>query len=258
MKSVRLLPVVVAAVAALLLFKAIGIATGGGYLFEGEEAVAAGAPADDHAAPANEHAAPSAAADHGAVGAPPPSGTSVTTSDVPLEDGMPMEVGPTGDLVPFGAGGMITETERQILTSLADRRTQLDARAADLDMRQAVVEAAEMRLQQRIDELTALEAEINALLAAKQAMEDAQFAGLIAMYEAMRPADAAAIFNRLEIDVLTRVATAMSPRKMSPILAAMAPERAEVLTIRLASIEPEPMRNPAATGLEALPQIVGQ
>jgi flagellar motility protein MotE (MotC chaperone) len=249
-KSVRLLPVVVAAVAALLLFKAIGIATGGGYLFEGEEAVAAGAPADDHAAPANEHAAPSAAADHGAVGAPPPSGTSVTTSDVPLEDGMPMEVGPTGDLVPFGAGGMITETERQILTSLADRRTQLDARAADLDMRQAVVEAAEMRLQQRIDELTALEAEINALLA--------QFAGLIAMYEAMRPADAAAIFNRLEIDVLTRVATAMSPRKMSPILAAMAPERAEVLTIRLASIEPEPMRNPAATGLEALPQIVGQ
>lgn len=256
MKSIRLLPVVVAAVAALLLFKAIGIATGGGYLFEGEEAVAAG---DEHAAPADDHAAPAAEGGHGEAAAAPTSGTSVTTSDEPVADGAPMEVGPTGELVPFGAGGMITETERQILTSLAERRTQLDTRAADLDIRQAVVEAAEMRLQQRIAELTALETEINALLAAKQAMEDAQFAGLIAMYEGMRPGDAAAIFDRLEIDVLTRVATAMNPRKMSPILAAMSPDRAEVLTIRLASVEAEPMRDPAAaTGIDALPQIIGQ
>ena len=52
-------------------------------------------------------------------------------------------------------------------------------------------------------------------------METGQFAGIVAMYETMKPKDAANIFNELDMEVLLRVAKTMSPRKMAPILAEM-------------------------------------
>ena len=48
------------------------------------------------------------------------------------------------------------------------------------------------------------------------------------------PKDAARIFDTLDIDILVDVMANMSERKMSPILAAMNPERARTVTIMLA------------------------
>lgn len=304
MNSVRLLPVVVALAAMLLVFKAIGLVSGSGYLFAGLET---GHAQEADAAAADEPAQPSQAADDAAPadaidGMLEPAGgvpdmselvqraiaddgsdaaeaSAATSDDMAAADGgetmgasdaanqsaetSPPDAEPVtqteaGAVVPFVEGGAVSETERQILVRLAERRAELDQFAADLDARAAVVEAAELRLEERIAELTALKDEVDALLAERQAVDDDQFAALVAMYEAMKPKDAAAIFDRLNIEILRRVAIAMNPRKMSPILAAMSPERAEILTIQLASVDSEPMRTSAETDLDSLPQIVGQ
>jgi flagellar motility protein MotE (MotC chaperone) len=78
------------------------------------------------------------------------------------------------------------------------------------------------------------------------------------MYETMKPKDAAKIFDTLDINVLVKVAQAMNPRKMSPILAAMDAKPAESLTTAFAlNNTPSPSANGGGS-LAALPQIVGQ
>lgn len=106
--------------------------------------------------------------------------------------------------------------------------------------------------------LAALEAQIASLVDERKRLEQEQFASIVAMYSTMKPKDAAAIFDELEIDVLVRVAKMMTPRKLAPILAAMTTTRAQELTIRLASETSENPEQMRPTDLAALPQIVGQ
>ena len=79
------------------------------------------------------------------------------------------------------------------------------------------------------------------------------------MYETMKPSDAAAIFDELDMPVLLRVARAMNPRKMAPIMAKMDPVKAQDLTAGLAVDRgrADASSSPARIS-RALPQIVGQ
>ena len=58
--------------------------------------------------------------------------------------------------------------------------------------------------------------------------------GIITMYEAMKPKDAAKVFDRLEMSVLFEIASQIAPRKMSDIMGLMQPEAAERLTVEMA------------------------
>jgi flagellar motility protein MotE (MotC chaperone) len=78
------------------------------------------------------------------------------------------------------------------------------------------------------------------------------------MYETMKPKDAAKIFDQLEIRTLLRVARAVNPRKMAPILAAMSAARAQELTSAMAADTPPPRVAAASEDLANLPQIVGK
>jgi flagellar motility protein MotE (MotC chaperone) len=78
------------------------------------------------------------------------------------------------------------------------------------------------------------------------------------MYETMKPKDAAAILDQLEMSVLLRVARGINPRKMAPIMAKMNPAKAMELTAGLAVDQVEPTIEMTAEDLTALPQIVGQ
>ena len=62
-----------------------------------------------------------------------------------------------------------------------------------------------------------------------------RFKGVVTMYENMKAKDAARIFDRLDLNILIEVSTAINPRKMSDILAQMTPESAERLTVELAN-----------------------
>ena len=138
-------------------------------------------------------------------------------------DAIPMMADSSGNLVPVTNGD---DSETVILGRLADRREALDERAAELDMRMALVEAAEKRIAERTQALEALEARINALVDEKRTLEEAQFVAVVATYETMKPKDAASIFDALDMDVLVRVARALNPRKLAPIMARMDPIKA--------------------------------
>ena len=137
--------------------------------------------------------------------------------------------------VMIGPGHIASAGEQAILQRLQERRKQLDARTRDLDMRESLLKAAEKRVEARVSELKELEAKVNTAVGNRDKAQVKHFNSLVAMYEAMRPKDAARIFDRLEINILVEVATKMKARSMSAIMAQMTPEAAERLTVELAN-----------------------
>ena len=174
-------------------------------------------------------------------------------------DAVPMRAELDGKLVPMAAADGSSLTEQTLLQRLSQRRAELDKRSADLDLREAIVKAAEKQMQDRADALKALQAQIAQLNDQKKAMEDAQFASIVTMYATMKPQEAATIFDGLDMGVLIRVARAMDARKMSPILAKMVSARAQELTQQLAAADPQvaDAGQVATPDANALPQIVG-
>lgn len=127
-----------------------------------------------------------------------------------------------------------TASEADVLESLAQRREQLDERERQLDMREKVAAAAEKRVEERITDLKDIEAKVEAMFAQRDDAQKAQVASLVKTYEAMKPADAAKIFNTLNRDVLLDVVMGMKPAKVAPVLAAMQPDKAQEVTVAIA------------------------
>jgi flagellar motility protein MotE (MotC chaperone) len=130
----------------------------------------------------------------------------------------------------------ITEGERSVLLDLRKRRAELDAREQRDTERETMLAAAEKRLADRVRELQALQTRLEALEAQRASREDANWRGLVKMYEAMRPRDAATIFNDLDMTVLLPVLDRMSERKAAAVLAAMQPDKARLATTQLAAL----------------------
>ncbi len=128
----------------------------------------------------------------------------------------------------------MTRAELALLQDLAARREALDARERSLAEREALLSVAERRLEEKLTELRSTQDRIEDLLVDVDEQRAQQFENLVGIYEAMRPADAAAIFNGLDIDVLVSVLERMRKQKSGPILAGMEPDRARAVTAELA------------------------
>ncbi len=137
----------------------------------------------------------------------------------------------------FAAPGdpRLSKAEMSVLESLSTRREELKRRAEALDMREQILAAAEKRVEDRIAELKALDEKINSRIVEIDEAHEEKMAGLVSMYEGMKPKDAARIFERLDMGVLLDVVKRMQPRRMSAVLAAMDPVVAQDLTMELAT-----------------------
>lgn len=211
----RLLPTVILCASLLLVLKLADLATGG----EGSATISAisiaqaSAPEEKSGEEAEAHGE---AAGHGDTAA---GETAAATPPVPVPAAEPE----------------ISKSERTVLQSLASRRKELDTRAGELDTREQLLAAAERRVEERIAELKEIEARINERIGAEDEANEARIAGLVSMYETMKPKDAARIFERLDMGVLLDVVMRMQPRKMAAVLAAMDPVVAQDLTVELAT-----------------------
>ncbi len=130
----------------------------------------------------------------------------------------------------------VTESERKLLSELRQRRLELDAREAALAAREATLNAVDHRLASRVEQLTALQHQLEDLEKERKARDEANWSGLVKTYEAMKPRDAATIFNDLDMPVLLPVIDRMKEAKLAPILSAMQPERARQATSELAQM----------------------
>jgi flagellar motility protein MotE (MotC chaperone) len=99
-----------------------------------------------------------------------------------------------------------------------------------------VLEATEKRIADKITEMKALDAQLNRVVAQYNQHQNAEIMSLVKIYENMKPGDAAAIFNELDMPILLEVIDKMSERKVAPVLAKMDPKRARDVTQELAEL----------------------
>jgi flagellar motility protein MotE (MotC chaperone) len=130
-----------------------------------------------------------------------------------------------------------SSAERDILERLKDRRTTIEARDRELEVRDQLLRQTERRLDERIGQLRTLEAQNES----KAAPGDAKtrFRPLVVMYENMKPKEAARVFDRLEMPILLELVGHMNPRKLSEIVAVMDPIAAGRLTVAMARLAQE-------------------
>jgi flagellar motility protein MotE (MotC chaperone) len=196
--SVRLMPAVMATLAALLSLKAVAMA----------ETVTQSHPPAPAAAAGASHAPPATAAAPAAQQCAPASVAEL-------------------------AG--LSQSEVQVLQALGERRALLDQRAAQAETQDELMLAAERRLNERLSELRQLETTVNALLGHLDEAQETRLASLVDVYQRMRAKDAAAVFDGLEDDVLVQVSGRMRQSNLAEIMGRMEPERARRLTTMLAA-----------------------
>jgi flagellar motility protein MotE (MotC chaperone) len=252
-RDIRIIPVVVVAIFGFAVLKVAGLVIDGGYVFDYQPdpsqrswaqsafnfPTGKGDPADITGSvdekPKEAAARPEAAKAEATKPAAPA-----------IEAAKPDMVYPSPEQ-PMSA------SERAILERLQSRRQELDARAREIDIRESLLKAAEKRVESHVEELKGVESRISTATEQKSEADATRFKGIITMYEAMKPKDAAKVFDRLEMPVLFQIASQIAPRKMSDILGLMSPEAAERLTVEMAQ-----RASPDKSASAELPKIEGK
>ncbi len=101
-----------------------------------------------------------------------------------------------------------------------------------------------------------LQDQIQKLLTQRDAEQEKQVASLVKTYSAMKPADAARIFDGLKEEILVPVASLMKPDVLAPVLAKMQAEAAQKLTIQLANRLALPDAKPTTVASNDAPAAV--
>ena len=127
-----------------------------------------------------------------------------------------------------------SSSEVDVLTALARRRSELDARTQQLQLQQNLLAATEKRIDGKIADMKTLQAQLQTLLGERDTAQRQEVTNLVKTYASMRPREAARIFDSLSDTVLVPVASQMKPDVLGAILAQMQPEAAEKLTVKLA------------------------
>jgi flagellar motility protein MotE (MotC chaperone) len=133
----------------------------------------------------------------------------------------------------------------------ADAKQKLEEREKSLERREALLKAAEQRLNEKINELKLLQTSLDKPAAkpvetkpaeARPTEQDReeQLRRLARVYEDMRPREAARIFETMDQNLALDVAGRMKPFKLAPVMAAMEPKKATQLTAELAKRKPAP------------------
>lgn len=132
------------------------------------------------------------------------------------------------------------DAERALLESLRTRRQEIERRGEEIAQRELLLAAAERRVEQRLEEMRAIQTRLETESRARDQREEAGIRQLVRVYEAMRPRDAAAILDELEMPVLLQVMDRMRDAKAAPVLAAMRPDRARAITAELSRLRSRP------------------
>lgn len=128
-----------------------------------------------------------------------------------------------------------TANEADIVTSLARRRAELDAREAQLKVQGEILKAAEKRMDAKIAQLQALQAKMDGLMQTHDDQQKAQIAALTKTYTTMPGKKSGPLFANLPDEVAVPVAQSMKPAELSQILQNMPADAAQKLTVKLAS-----------------------
>lgn len=122
-----------------------------------------------------------------------------------------------------------------LLTVVQERARQLDERDAKMAERLAVLQIAEAEFEKRRDELIAAEEKLAATLAIADNAAERDIQQLTAVYEEMKPKNAAEIFDSMDPAFAAGFLIRMAPQSAANILSAMDKNTAYTTSVIMAS-----------------------
>ena len=207
--QIRLVPIVLFAATSLLTLKAFDMLLSGEALLEGPKAAQAAEGEKKESAKADD----------------------VKSGEKKEGEAMAAPVRPTEHIVPAKAEA---SAETTLNEKLGEKRRELDTRTKELEMRESLVQAAEKKLDDKTADTTATQAKTAQAGGSEDDKASAQIKNLVVMYETMKPKEAAAIFNSLDMGVMIEVVQHMKPQITALILAKMSTPAAQKLTVEIA------------------------
>jgi flagellar motility protein MotE (MotC chaperone) len=127
-----------------------------------------------------------------------------------------------------------SNVELELLQKLSKRREELQTWEGNLQIKEQALSSTEKRIDDKIAQIESMQKAVSELLAEYNKIEDAKIGSLVKIYENMKPAEAARIFDELEMPILLLVIDRMKEKKSAPVLAAMNTMKAKQVTVELA------------------------
>ncbi|MDB6452474.1 MotE family protein [Falsirhodobacter sp. 20TX0035] len=121
-----------------------------------------------------------------------------------------------------------------LVEALRQREAQIVTQEAALAERRAALDLAAQAIDARLAELSSAEARLSDTLARADGASENDLARLTAVYEAMKPKDAAALFTQMEPDFAAGFVGRMKPEAAGAVMAGMPSDTAYAISLLLA------------------------
>lgn len=121
-------------------------------------------------------------------------------------------------------------TDPLLRAAIDEQKTDTSGRQNRLREAEAVLAATEARVGTQIQRLNGVKREVEALMTQRSTLAQEDLKRMVAIYEAMKPRDAARILTDMETDMVVDVLDRISERRAAPILAEMADAKAREVT----------------------------
>ncbi|MEM9010057.1 MAG: hypothetical protein AAGE18_02440 [Pseudomonadota bacterium] len=121
-----------------------------------------------------------------------------------------------------------------LLAAIREREAQLDTRAEELADRAQTVRVAEARLREQMAAIETMEARLAETLALAEDAAENDIGQLVAVYEAMKPKDAAEIFSSMDLQFAAGFLARMRSDRAAPILSELNAEQAYAISVIMA------------------------
>jgi flagellar motility protein MotE (MotC chaperone) len=132
------------------------------------------------------------------------------------------------------AAPALCEPPAALAEALSAREDRLVVREAALNDRQAALALADQAITERLAALEAMEARLRETLALADGAAEADLERLTAVYQAMKPKDAAALFEAMSPDFAAGFLGRMAPDSAAAILSGMSAEAAYGISVIVA------------------------
>jgi len=121
-----------------------------------------------------------------------------------------------------------------LLKAIQEREAQISEREAYIDRRMQTLAVAEQRIREQMDALTEAESKLAATLSLADNATEEDVARLTEVYQRMKPAEAAGIFETMDIQFAAGFFSRMRPESSAAIMANLPAELAYSISVVMA------------------------